>query len=303
MNGSGRFGARCFGLDWCSDLALDQFDPADVPADGSAIVVRLVTSLPDRRLRMLSPRMELAADGFRFCWNDEAVFDGCAGTGVSVMPASAWTGRLPAAFFSTVTATLLAWRGLVPMHMSSVVHGGRAWLIAGAGGAGKSTLTAELIAAGAEFLSDDLSVLRAGEGQLLVTRGRPAIRLYPPAAELIESTETRPVPDDTRGKLLATPRRRAPDQSYPIGGIIALVAPDRVVAAAENTRQILAGSLFRPRIMTRTPAGAQIMQHVADLAAAHRVLAIPALAFPDPAQRKARLARVLALMQGDGTHR
>lgn len=300
MNGGGRFGARCFGLDWHSDLVLDQFDPADPPGDGSGIAVRLVTRLPDRPLRLISPRMELAVDGFRFCWNDEAVFDARAGKGVSVMPGPAWTGSLPAAFYSTVTATLLAWQGMVPMHMSSVVHGGRAWLIAGAGGAGKSTLTAELVATGAQFLADDLSVLTAEEGQLLVTRGRPTIRLYPPAARLIESLETRPVPDDARGKLLVWPQQRAPEQAYPIGGIIVLAEPDRP-ADATNTRQLLSGSLFRPRIMSRTPAGLRIMRHVADLSATRPVSVIPALAFPDPAQREARLGQVLAFLQGDGT--
>lgn len=299
MTSPGRFGARCFGMDWNSDLPLEQFDPAEPLDDGSTIAVRLVSALPDRPLRLVSPRMELALDGFRFCWNDEAVFDASVSEGVSVMPGRAWTGSLPAAFYSTVTATLLAWRGMVPMHMSSVVHGGRAWLIAGAGGAGKSTLTAELVAAGAQFLADDLSVLRAREGQLLVTRGRPSMRLYPAVAELIDSLETRPVPDDERGKLLVWPQQRAPDQSYPIGGIIALVAPDNEAPAVANTGQLLAGSLFRPRIMTRTPAGAQIMRHVADLGAAHPVSVVPALDFPDPAQRRARLAQVLALMQGD----
>lgn len=299
MNGSGRFGARCFGLDWHSDLALDLFDPAQPSADGSGIAVRLVSALPERPLRLVSPRMELALDGFRFCWNDEAVFDASVGGGVSVMPGPAWAGSLPAAFYSTVTATLLAWRGMVPMHMSSVVHGGRAWLIAGVGGAGKSTLTAELVAAGAQFLADDLSVLRAEEGHWRVTRGRPSIRLYPPVAEIIESDEIRPQPDDPRGKLMVWPRRRAPDQSYPVGGIIALVAPGQQSAANVDTVKLLASSLFRPRIMTRTPAGAQLMRHVADLGAAHPVSIIPAPHFPDQAQREQRLTQVLALMQGD----
>jgi hypothetical protein len=241
--------------------------------------------------------MKVSPDGFRFGWDDEAVFDVRRGSTVAVMPGQAWTGSLPAAFYGTVAATLAAWRGLMPMHMSSVVLHGQAWLIAGAGGAGKSTLAAELIAAGAQFLADDLSVLRAEAGQMLVTRGRPAMRLYPAAAEMIESLQTRAQPQDERGKLLIWPRRRAPDQAYPIGGIIALLAPDRQAAEADTAR-VLAGSLFRPRIMARTPAAARIAGYLAELRAAHQVSIIPALAFPDPAQREARLARVLALMQG-----
>lgn len=297
MIGSGRFGARCFGIDWRSALPLDQFDPAPPPTGDGGIAVDLVSALPDRPLRTVSPRMELAPDGFRFRWDDEAVFDGHVSGTVSVLPGRAWSGTLPAAFYSTVTATLLAWRGLVPMHMSSVVQDGRAWLIAGAGGAGKSTLTAELVAAGAEFLADDLSVLRADEGVLMVTRGRPAIRLYPSAARLIDCKEIRPLPDDERGKLLAWPQSRAADRAFPIGGIIVLTGPDGGSPDGADMARVLAGSVFRPRILFRTPAAGQIEQHVHALATEHRVQRIPALAFPDPAQRAERLAQVLAFMR------
>ena len=49
---------------------------------------------------------------------------------------------MPAAFYSTVAALTLAWRGALPCHASAVEIDGRAILIAGPSGAGKSTLCA-----------------------------------------------------------------------------------------------------------------------------------------------------------------
>jgi len=296
---SGRHGARCFGTDWRSDFPLDQFDSAQ-PLAGGGITLNRVGNLPERPLHQVSPRMQLAPDGFRFRWEHEATFDAHADGFIAVLPGQAWRGSLPIAFYSTVAATMLAWRGMLPMHMSSVVIEDRAWLIGGAGGAGKSTLTAELVAAGAQFLADDLTVLRIAEGGARVTRGRPTIRLYPDVAALIDCSEIRPQPDDERGKLLACPRQRAPDRDYPIGGILVLEETGGVAPEGTERVNLLARSLFRPRIIARSPAGAQIALQLGELARTHRVLAMPMLQFPNAAQREKRLEQVRTLV-GEGS--
>jgi serine kinase of HPr protein (carbohydrate metabolism regulator) len=51
---------------------------------------------------------------------------------------------------------MLASRALLPFHASTVTIDGRAVLIAGPAGAGKSTLAAALTALGARWLADDL---------------------------------------------------------------------------------------------------------------------------------------------------
>lgn len=301
MSERGRHGARCFGTDWCSDFPLDHFDPVEPPT-GGGITVKRVARLFDRPLHQVSPRMRLAPDGFRFQWEHEATFDGYADGSIAVLPGPDWRGSMPVAFYSTVAATLLAWRGMLPMHMSSVVIEGQAWLIGGAGGAGKSTLTAELIADGAQFLADDLTVLRMTGRTPHVTRGRPAIRLYPGVTTLIDCSETRPVPDDARGKLLACPHRRAPDRDYPLGGIVVLGEAGSVAPEGAEKVKLLARSLFRPRIITCTPAGAKIEQQIVELARTQRVLCLPALQLHDPVQREKRLEQVRALV-GEATSR
>jgi len=62
-------------------------------------------------------------------------------------------------FFGTVLAILCFRRGLIPLHASAVVVDGRALLISGDSGMGKSTLAAALVARGYPLLSDDLCAL------------------------------------------------------------------------------------------------------------------------------------------------
>ncbi len=296
MTAQGCFGGRCFGTDWQADLDLDLFDKVPPRKDSGTITVRLVTSLGERRLRRVSPRMELADDGFRLRWEDEATFDAFANGVIDVLRGSQWCGTLPATFYSTVAAIMLAWRGLLPLHMSSVVLNGRALLIGGASGAGKSTLAAELVGAGAQLLADDLTVLRTHAGLLLATRGRPTMRLYPQVAGMVNHHRTQPVPEDLRCKLLVWPRNRAADESYPIGGIIILDQDSqRLLNGAEKWR-LLARCVFRPRIIARTPAAAMINRHVLDLANTQRLMVMPIFEQHDILCREARLARLLAWM-------
>lgn len=52
------------------------------------------------------------------------------------------------------------------LHATCVSEGGRAVLIRGASGCGKSSLALQLIAYGADLVSDDQTILRTAEGQV-----------------------------------------------------------------------------------------------------------------------------------------
>ena len=52
------------------------------------------------------------------------------------------------------------------LHVSSVAIGGRAVLIAGASGHGKSDLALRLIDRGAKLISDDYTIVEAKDGRL-----------------------------------------------------------------------------------------------------------------------------------------
>lgn len=291
-------GGRCFGTDWRSDLDLSLFDRAMPVIDPAAISVRLMPTLHDRRLHRISPRVERAADGFRLRWQDEATFDAYADGRVEVVPDEQWCGTLPIAFYSTVAAMLLAWRGLLPMHMSSVVIDGRAWLIGGAGGSGKSSLAAELVAGGAQFLADDLTVLHSHAGQLLAARGRPSMRLYPAMAARIDHEQGRGTTEDDRGKRLIWPRHRAADARFPIGGIVILRNDQPDAISGPDKLRLLAESLFRPRIVRQLPAIATIHQHLLGLAQVQNVAVFPHASGQGLTDAAVRMRRLFAIGEG-----
>jgi hypothetical protein len=68
-------------------------------------------------------------------------------------------------------------RGLEVLHASGVVLHGKALLIAGPPGAGKSSLAAALVRAGAQLLSDDAVALQLGDGKLIAHPGSVMLQL------------------------------------------------------------------------------------------------------------------------------
>lgn len=249
------FRARCFGLTWQSDFDLDQFD-SDANSSGAAdIVVERVASLPPRDTVMASRNAGFDAQGFRFRWWDQAVFDMVDGDRIACCPGPAWPGVMPHSFYGTVTALTCAWRGMVALHASSVILHDRAWLIGGPAGAGKSTLTAELLGAGATLLADDLTMLRPAAGPLpdYAVRGRPALRLHPATAATVAGGALRPIPDDPRGKVLATPHARAEDRLWPIGGMLIVGTADSRALTGPEVAATLGAIRFRPRLSEFLP--------------------------------------------------
>jgi hypothetical protein len=85
-----------------------------------------------------------------------------------------WANILPAQALP-LAATI---RGLEVMHASGVVLDGRAVLVAGPPGAGKSSLAAALVRAGGQLLSDDAVALQlVGDGTLLAHAGSAVLQL------------------------------------------------------------------------------------------------------------------------------
>jgi hypothetical protein len=68
-------------------------------------------------------------------------------------------------------------RGLEVLHASGVVLDGRALLVAGPPGAGKSSLAAALVRAGGQLLSDDAVALQLAEGALIAHAGSVVLQL------------------------------------------------------------------------------------------------------------------------------
>ena len=289
------FRARGFGLDWQADTALDQFDPLPATTSQADVHVTRVDQLAERGTPRKFKRGAIYPDGFRIGWDDEAVFDMFGGTRIDYCPQSAWHGSLPAPFFSTVAALTLGWRGLLPLHVSAIEIGGKAILIGGAAGAGKSTLAAELLSAGAQLISDDLSVLsRPGDASPpLAYRGRQSIRLYPRTATGVAASRLEGVPDDPRGKVLVWPERRTTHDAIPVGGLILLGTSAGPVSALELV-PVLPKLLFRPAWMESIPVYAQNRAALLGFARTLPAYRLPRVSGFSPDDRARRIDSALA---------
>jgi hypothetical protein len=179
---------RIYGLRLRSDLPLPV---ASVPDDGEVdLIVRHRGAIP----RPITPR----PPGMTFDWRQveqgwllryhtqtDEVLEFAYNPEASAI--EIWctmpemTDDITALLIGAGLATALHLRGVPILHAASVVVDGRAILVAGTAGAGKSTLTATLVGKGMPLLAEDLAVLTFGENAIAVQAGYPRLRLCPDA--------------------------------------------------------------------------------------------------------------------------
>ncbi|KQN21214.1 hypothetical protein ASE86_14665 [Sphingomonas sp. Leaf33] len=299
--------ARAFGIDWRSDIPLPGFDDATDVASDRPVVVRRVADFdppPSARPGARAVNRGTVFDtGIAIGWGGEVDFVMTGGDRIDYRPGPDWTGAIPATFYSTVAALTAAWRGLLPLHACAVELDGRAVLIAGAGGAGKSTLAADLLAAGAPLIADDLVVVRVDPARVgardRVLRGRPTIRLHPATAAVLDTIDAWPVPEDPRGKWLARPRARSTaDAVAPAAILILGDGHGDGPAPAQGAMLRLFPHLFRPTWLDALPMRADLMRDLLRLSMRVPVMGFPAQAATDPDSRRARAQAVIARLRG-----
>jgi hypothetical protein len=121
-----------------------------------------------------------APDGqFRLAYSDGSVFI-VDPSGHEVR--AAWSdpsleGSALAFLLGPVLGWVLRLRGITCMHASALEVGGKALLLVGAEGAGKSTTASGLLRAGHAVLSDDVVPLQERDGELWVNPGLPRLLL------------------------------------------------------------------------------------------------------------------------------
>jgi hypothetical protein len=292
------YDAAAFGLTWRSDIPLAGFAPRAPSAEPADIIVRRAPLLAARRPLAQINRGFLHEDGIRFAWEREVTFDLHDGSRIDYVVGEDWRGTLPLSFYSTMAALVLAWRGAIPLHACAVELDGRAVLICGPPGAGKSTLTAGLLEHGARFVADDLSAVACAPASAadIVHPGRPTMRLHAATAGWIGCSKVERVDDDPRGKLLIRPVAPPLGEGVPLAGCLILGGRpgpvDRVLSYP-----LLREQVFRPRWLAALPNAPARAGALFAIAQKIRMANIDSAEVRDEALFHARAKSALALIR------
>ncbi|HEX8253085.1 MAG TPA: hypothetical protein VF846_08070 [Thermoanaerobaculia bacterium] len=141
---------------------------------------------------------------------------------------AAWDPPATAADMATyllgpVLAFVLRLRGNLVLHASAVDCDGRALLLCGTSGAGKSTTAAAFLNSGANAITDDVSAIVWRGAVPHVEPGYPRVRLWSDsAAGLYGDAETLPRLSETWEKRFVDARGRFVRDAVPIGAIAVL---------------------------------------------------------------------------------
>ncbi len=264
-----------FGLTWQSDLPLTQFNAENGEGSAPDVIIRRVDKLQERQPLSHINRGILFADGFRFAWADEAVFDYFETGRVEYCPGSQWHGHFPHAFFGTVTGLILAMQGYLPFHACSVELDGKSLLICGKGGTGKSTMTAGIIKLGGRLLSDDLSAIRLHAGKVIVMPGRPSLRLFPDIAQWMTDFAQTPTGHGGRGKILVSAEPHIARSAVPLSAILMLGEPNVPLHPVMRIA-MLRHQFFRPKWMAALPFAHKRLEILGDIERNIPILTFPA---------------------------
>ena len=86
----------------------------------------------------------------------------------------------------SVFGALIFQRGKVPFHGSTVLINGKAVIVSGVSGAGKSTVTAELVKRGYPIIADDVSLIDIVDKKVCVFPGFARIKLWADTLDLLK---------------------------------------------------------------------------------------------------------------------
>lgn len=164
------------------------------------------------------------ADGVSFDWDVIGRYEICNGRTISVFPRRNVTKeivRVP--LFGIALAAVLQQNNLLMLHGSAVEINGKALIILGKKGHGKSTLTAALINRSHRLISDDVTAISIKSSQIEVLPGLPILKLWPDVfGELGLDIEASRVFYPGISKRLRFLKNEFCVQSLPIGAICVL---------------------------------------------------------------------------------
>ena len=168
-----------FGLHLASDLEMPELLPAvkEMPIDIEIREAELPREILDPAYQ--SDTQQIAPGIYQFLIPEVARYQVEAGQRILVDAApNAHSGDVRLWILGTALGGLLHQRGLLPLHVSALVHDGQAVAFCGDSGAGKSTLAAALRRRGLTLLTDDVGLAVPESDQVTFYPGFPRIKLW-----------------------------------------------------------------------------------------------------------------------------
>jgi energy-coupling factor transporter ATP-binding protein EcfA2 len=178
---------KAFGLTMQSEFQFPELLPAkskDRP-DVKIINGRVTEKLRDIQLE--GPHYQVAHQEFLLCLSDIGKFWVKDGREILVEPVDAVEENDIRIFvLGSCLGAILHQRKMLVMHASAVVFQGKAFLITGYSGAGKSTTANALRKTGLPMLTDDVCPIQEVNGQLLAFPGYPQSKLWEDAMDKLD---------------------------------------------------------------------------------------------------------------------
>lgn len=145
--------------------------------------------------------------------------------------------------------------GRIPVHGGAIVSGGKAIIITGEQGAGKSTMTSALVHNGFPYLTDDVSSITFKGDSMLVLPAYPQRKLVVDACiQLGYDPQTLPIADASRDKFAIRDRDRWCDQAKPAHMLVELVPAEKGQALSaqpitgHSQLELMMRSMYRIRM-------------------------------------------------------
>jgi hypothetical protein len=243
---------------------------ASTEAGAHEVDVRIACAPTPERLERATSRQALwEVDERRFLWRLPEIgrFLATGGVSLDVEPASDATVRDVLPFLlGTGMGAVLYQRGRLPLHASAVSIEGRAIILCGHTGVGKSTLAAALCAAGCALLCDDVAALDVdAAGRVVVWPDGRSLKLLDASIARLNLHDARE--EEVRagtGKHYVTPRHRPPEGAARVHAVYVLNdgapadAPNVTPTSALEAAQVLLNYSYRQRLglasaRTRSP--------------------------------------------------
>jgi len=170
-----------------SDFEIAEMHPADFERQDVTVVMAETPDAIENPARQ-GVRFQLTDTEFLLNVDDVARYYVADGSTISVEKRNGSSMQEVRLFLlGVVFGALLHQRGLVPFHGSTLKgEYGNSFMVCGRSGIGKSTLTAHLLKKGYALLSDDVSVVRPEEGQIMVRPSFPFIKLWKDVMEHVD---------------------------------------------------------------------------------------------------------------------